>query len=309
MSIRAEILEEIQIDLDRLLDDDVSFVFAEHSELPRNITSPTALAKSKTPLLLVGDLGVERLVTRAPDGSRFAAEFLLRPLVSPDSPADIWNQLSDSIFAIRDWLHLAPTDAQIHANVTRFIYSNTRINRISEQLLAGDSLIEATLHYYESRTAPTLDYVYGSDIAKTGMDLIIAQLALLDAEIGSSVPGFDNVYEGHEYAGLHPTAITVQLEDASEETDGWSGDVRVAWRPRYSIRVITDVMGGERDSQRVMYLLQSIANWFKAHICLTDDVRVDDVTIASVGVNFEDVELYGGELILTTRESIIHTQA
>lgn len=309
MSVRSEILNEIKIDLDRLLDPDAEFLFSEFSIMPRNITSPEQLGKLHTPLALVGDLGVERLISRAPDGSRYAAEFLLRAVVSPNSNEQLWPEVSNAIFAIRDWLHKAPTDRQIHANVIRFLYKQNTINRYSETMKGGDALLEATLHYWEPRIAPALSFVYGEDITKTALDLIITQLGLLKNAIGSNIPGIDNIYNGHEFAGIKPTAITVGLDNADEETDGWSSDVRVAWRPVYSIRVITDVMGGERDSQRVLFLLQGIANWFKEHINLTDTVRVDDVQIISAGVNFEEVELYGGELLLTTRESVIYTQA
>jgi hypothetical protein len=308
MSVRADILEEIKIDLNRLLDPDAVFLFSETTVLPVNVTSPETLSKLHTPLAIVGDLGVERLVTRAPDGSRYAADMLLRPVVSPGSVEQLWTETSNAIFAIRDWLHKAPTDTQIHSNVNRFLFRENRVNRYSESMKAADALIEATLYYWEPRVAPALSYIYGSDIAKTSIDLILTQLGLLKTAIGSNVPGINNIYSGHNYAGLRPTAITVQLDNADEETDGWNTDTRVAWRPQYSIRVITDVINGERDSDRVMYLLQGIANWFKERINLTDSVRVEDVEIISVGTNFEDVELFGGELRLTTRESVIYTQ-
>ncbi len=308
MSVRADILEEIKIDLDRLLDPDAVFLFAEHKELPVNITSPEQLSKLHTPLVFVGDLGAERLITRAPDGSRYAADFLIRSVVSPNSTDKLWSEVSNAIFCIRDWLHKKPTDTQIHSNVNRFLYKQNTINRYSESMKGGDALLEATLHYWEPRTAPALSFVYGADVTKTAQDLIITQLGLLKTSIGSNVPGIDNIHRGHNFAGILPTAITVQLDNAPQATDGWSADERAAWEPIFSIRVITDVMGGERDSDRVMYLLQGIANWFKENINLTNTVRVQDVEIISVGVNFEEVELYGGELLLTTRESIIYTQ-
>lgn len=149
--------------------------------------------------------------------------------------------------------------------------------------------------------------VYGTQFADDALDKLTTKLEALKA-LGGTTPMFNNVYDGHNIAKLVPIAATVELNGAESEVVGWTNDSLVQWTMEFSIRVITDFVGGETDAIKVMRIENSICNYLKENIDLGTDWRIKGVDIVSAGTGFPDNETYGGEILVIVAKEIVYTQ-
>lgn len=155
-------------------------------------------------------------------------------------------------------------------------------------------------------------YPGSNTFIETARDKLITELtALLSSMATGYSPTFSYLYEKHNTAKLQLNAVSVDLEGATMDFDGYSPNNSVAtWYLTFSIRVHTDYAGegANMDSQANSRLLNSIINKLRANLDLGSGYRVHTISNVNPREIFEDSDTVGGSVDVLIVVPITHTQ-
>jgi len=149
--------------------------------------------------------------------------------------------------------------------------------------------------------------VYGTySVLETAKDKLKAYAdALVTAMATGYDPKLSYAYEGHIQALLRTNAISIALDSYTREE---IGTLKFQYLMTFSVRVHTNYEGRYIDNIQILRLLNSVDNYLSTHLDMSDGYYIVEISDGHVG-SFDDSGTVGGELFITIRKEIDHTQS
>ncbi len=152
--------------------------------------------------------------------------------------------------------------------------------------------------------------VYGTAYYETARDKLVALVTTLKTDMASDDPTFSYIFERHEIANLQLNAVSIALDIAETIGEGFSGSTKaVAHQMTFSLRVHTSLAPyGIRDDQKNARLLNSLVNKMKQNVSLGDQYVLTAIDSIVPNAEFAESESFGGEMMITVKRGVVHTQ-
>lgn len=145
MSIRYDIMETLRSEAQKIMTDaNYPVTVQEISDFDLNVTTQDSF---KTPLLMIGDTGVETLEVENGGKQRFSLELMFRIFVKADTKDNLWEALNNGIAVVKKFVN---SDPALHSQALALLYVSSRINRFDKDTVAADAIIDARLVYWST---------------------------------------------------------------------------------------------------------------------------------------------------------------
>ena len=152
--------------------------------------------------------------------------------------------------------------------------------------------------------------VYSTSWLETAGDKIVAQLNALVTVMASGYdPKISHVYDHHNCAKLELPGVTIGIDTVAPEFEGVSSSgVTVEYPMVVTVRVHVAYVGGIPDNVKAGRLINSIVNYLKENLDLSDGYRVHSIPEIQLAQEFAESATYGAECTVVVNTYTSHDQ-
>lgn len=244
--------------------------------------------------------------------ARFATTLNLTAFVVGDHPESLVEKIEQMSDALTKYIYKNPT---IHDNVLsiRLVERDdigifTRSNQHFAEVLLSVRLL--WFDTVGTVVTPSGTDVFGTQWLDDARDKLVARLNALKTTMSTGYdPTFSFVHERHVVPDLKLNAVSVGIQDASqEEFGGASTGVSWTYNMKFTVRIHVAYSDEIMDDQMVGRLINSIVNQLRAQQDLTGGFWVGAVEDIDTIVSFDESETQGGEFAVQVITHVLHAQ-
>lgn len=287
---------------------------ADVSSLKKVVTVQPDWNKIKNwdcPLVHILDTGQDSFRTKFQGYAQYVWPVQL--VAFADSGTDPAKTANDAIDAIRDWIH-AVTPADIDSNLLSIVDGDTLgfVEAPTAKFVGIPLQVTLTYKKAYSYTETQGQHVYSGSAGDANFldavrDDIYSKLTTLQGLMSGSIdPTFSAVYKSHSSPILQLNAITIDLDPFATFPTVFNQGKEIKYDIPVTLRVHSDFIGGETDTQKILRLVNSITNYLHDKKLINQSTRYRIRAVDGARIQeFEDTNTVGAEfqvLVTNTKQ-------